>query len=78
MPTFGRIEPFEGGGDEWLAYVERVHEFFFANDVLAAKTRSIFLSCCGPRTYCLLRNLVKPRAPQDKTLSEILAILSKH
>lgn len=78
MPTFGRIEPFEGGGDEWPAYVERLHEFFFANDVPAAKTRSIFLSCCGPRTYSLLRNLVKPQAPQDKTLSEILTILGKH
>ncbi|KAL1415984.1 hypothetical protein MTO96_028413 [Rhipicephalus appendiculatus] len=35
MPTFGRIEAFEGEGDDWPAYVERVQEFFEANDVNA-------------------------------------------
>lgn len=78
MPTFGRIEAFEGEGDAWPAYVERVQEFFEANDVVPAKKRSIFLSCCGPRTSALLHNLVKPETPQDKTLDEILAVLGRH
>lgn len=78
MPTFGRIEAFEGERDAWPAYVERAQEFFEANDVVLATNRSIFLNCCGPRTCALLRNLVKPETPQDKTLNEILAILGRH
>ncbi|CAN7939191.1 unnamed protein product, partial [Ixodes hexagonus] len=78
MPTFGRIEPFEGGGDDWPSYVERLQAFFFANDVDEEKKQAIFFSCCGPKTYSLLRDLVKPAHPQDKSLDEVLAILGNH
>ncbi|KAH7941855.1 hypothetical protein HPB49_017951 [Dermacentor silvarum] len=78
MPTFGSMEAFEGESDAWPAYVERVQEFFEADDVVPAKKRSIFLSCCVPRTNSLLRSLVKPETPQDQTLDEILAVLGRH
>ncbi|XP_064465302.1 uncharacterized protein K02A2.6-like [Ornithodoros turicata] len=78
MPTFGRIEPFEGGGDEWPSYVERLQAFFEANDVGNDKKRAIFFSSCGQKTYSLLRDLLKPAAPQDKSLDEVLEVLGKH
>lgn len=79
MPTFGRIDAFEGGGDQWPAYVEQqVREFFTANDVPAEKNRAIFLSCCGSRTCALLRNLVKAKTLEAKLLEDILDILRKH
>ncbi|CAN8014165.1 unnamed protein product [Ixodes persulcatus] len=78
MPTFGRIEPFEGGGEDWPSYVERLEAFFSANDVVAAKRQAIFFSCCGAKTYALLRDLVKPAKPQDKSLDEVLSVLGNH
>lgn len=78
MPTFGRIEPFEGEGEEWPSYVERLEAFFSANDVDDTKKKDIFFSCCGAKTYSLLRDLVKPAKPQDKSLDEVLDVLGSH
>lgn len=79
MPSFGNLEPFEGGGDDWPCYVDRLQAFFLANDVAPEKRTSVFISCCGQLiTYTLLRNLVKPAKPSDKTLDEILLVLGSH
>ncbi|XP_064479921.1 uncharacterized protein K02A2.6-like [Ornithodoros turicata] len=66
------------GGDEWPSYVERLQAFFEANDVGNDKKRAIFFSSCGQKTYSLLRDLLKPAAPQDKSLDEVLEVLGKH
>jgi len=31
--TFGRIDEFEEGKEDWIQYVERLEHFFEANDV---------------------------------------------
>ncbi|XP_077544876.1 uncharacterized protein LOC144158092 [Haemaphysalis longicornis] len=78
MPSFGNLEPFEGGGDDWPCYVDRLQAFFLANDVAPEKRTSVFISCSGQKTYALLRNLVKPAKPSHKTLDEILLVLGSH
>lgn len=78
MPNFGNLERFEGGGDDWPCYVDRLEAFFLANDVAPDKRTAVFFSCCGQKTYALLRNLVKPAKPSDKTLAEILQVLGNH
>ncbi|KAM7312958.1 hypothetical protein ISCGN_009862 [Ixodes scapularis] len=78
MPTFGKIEPFEGKGEDWPSYVERLEAFFSANDVVAAKRQAISFSCCGAKTYTFLQGLVMPAKPQDKSLNEVLSALGNH
>ncbi|KAH7981019.1 hypothetical protein HPB49_020993 [Dermacentor silvarum] len=78
MPNFGSLEPFEGGGNDWPCYVDRLEAFFVANDIAEDKQTSVFISCCGQTTYALLRNLVKPDKPSDKTLEQILLVLGNY
>ena len=64
---------------DWDQYVERLENFFLANDINDdAKKRAVFLSVIGPSSYKTLRNLVTPEKSADKTLAELVKVLSTH
>ena len=44
----------------------------------ADKRRAILLSVIGPATYTLLRNLVSPDKPTDKSFGELVSALKNH
>ena len=54
----GKLEPFDADQEEWPQYVERLEQFFVANDIVgdgkAEKRRATFLSVIGPAPYKLL------------------------
>ncbi len=54
--------------EDWPQYVEH---FFEANGIVgdanAAKRQSTFLSVIGPAPYKLIRSLLSPELPGDKT-----------
>ena len=63
----------------WKSYCERLHFYFNANDIVdRGKKRSIWLTFCGPLTYQLLKSLVQPRTPMEKTYNEIVETLKTH
>lgn len=65
--------------EEWAQYIERVKHFFNANDIQDnGKKRSILLSAIGAKTYKLLRNLVAPATPGDKTFDEIVQVVKDY
>ena len=75
----GKIEEFDASKEEWPQYVERMDHFFAANSIDDAhKKKSTFLAVIGPATYTLLRNLVSPDKPGDKTYDELVAALKNH
>jgi len=41
-------------------------------------TRPVFLSIAGGNIYALLRSLLSPAKPQEKTFAELAAELKKH
>ena len=51
----GRIDPFDPDQEEWPQYVERLDQFFEANDLTgdekATKRRASFLTVIGPGPY---------------------------
>ena len=71
----GKIEQFDPEQEEWPQYVERLEQFFEANDITgeakAAKQRATFLSVISPAPYKLLRSLLSPAKPTDKTYAEL-------
>ena len=73
---------FKSGLEEWPLCVERLGHFFEANGITGAdnatKRRSTFLSVIWPGPYKLLRSLLTPDKPSDKTFEELTALLSKH
>ena len=68
--------------EEWANYVERLKQYFEANGIVgddkAAKRRSTFLSVVGPGPYKLLRSLVAPAKPSEKTFEQLTELLKRH
>lgn len=78
MALIGTIGEFVPKSESWTAYVERVEQFFLANEIAEEKQVPTLLSVMGPSTYGLLRNLVQPAKPKDKTYDEIVKTLTTH
>ena len=73
-----KIELFDQTQEAFPRYVKRIKNFFMANDVVTARQKFVFLISLGRKHYNLLPNLVSPDEPKDKTLDELIAILTKH
>ena len=79
MALLGKIDSFNHGSDDICEYIERVDQYFFANDINDAKKKTaIFLTVIGSDTYSLLRNLIALVSPSTKTVEELVEILSEH
>ena len=44
----------------------------------AAKRRATLLTVCGPSTFGLIRDLLAPAAPTEKTFAELVALVQEH
>ena len=79
MATHGHIGEFDRRAEDWTAYCERLEQYFLANDVAdGAKQRAVLLSVCGAGTYQLIRNLVAPDKPTDKSFAAIVKLVQDH
>ena len=78
----GHIEQFDPAVEKWTQYVERLEQFFVANDIVGegklVKRRATFLSVVGPTTYNLLRSLIAPAKPTEKTFEQLVEVLATH
>ena len=59
-------------------YLERVELYLTANEIAGDKKVAVFLSSMESTTYTLLRDLVVPAKPADKTLEELFKHLNDH
>ena len=79
MATLGHIGKFDPADESISAYLERVKLFFAANDIEDPKQVAVFLSVViGPKNYALLRDLLAPVKPQEKSLAALFETLWKH
>ena len=83
MAMYGKMEEYTGEGEEWSQYVERIEFYFTANSIEntaenAGRRKAILLSVIGGKTYGLLRDLLAPDRPSDKTYDEVVEVLKKH
>ena len=78
MPTFGKLDEYNETED-WRHYIERVNLFFDANEITdPAKQRSLFLVSVGAKTYKLIRSLVAPEDPKDKSYEALAKLAQEH
>lgn len=78
MALIGKVEEFQEN-DDWIEYTERLDQYFLANEITNnEKKRAVLLSTCGAKTYKLIRNLVSPGKPRDKTFAELVNIVKNH
>lgn len=77
MPI-GKIETFDETNDDWNAYVERIKQYFTANEIKDNKQVVVMLSLMGNKMYGLLRNLAAPAKPSSLSFKTIVETLQKH
>ena len=78
MTTIGKIESFDETKENWETYVERVEQFFLANDIDDDHKVPTLLSLIGGKTYTLLRDLLAPETPATKSFQQIVTTLQEH
>ena len=79
MSTHGTVGPFVPGRDDWILYTEWLQQYFAANNVgSTVKQRAILLSSCGADTYQVIRNVVAPLNPTNKTFKQIIDLVKAH
>ena len=79
MAVHGALAAFNPQEKDWSKYSERFTFSFTANGITTdAKKRAIFLSCCGPATFRLLRILVLPSALDDFSFDDLMVKVKEH
>ena len=76
--SIGKIEQFDVSQEDWVTYVERVEQYFIANEIPDDKRVPALLSLIGGKTYGLLRNRTAPYKPAEKTYAQILETVQRH
>ena len=71
MALFGTIDQFDIHDDEFGEYLERVEQYYVANDIVDDKKVAVFITVVGKETYGVLRSLLAPTKPQDKNFKQI-------
>ena len=75
----GSVAPFDSSVEDWTTYIERLTQYFVANDVEAAeKKRAILLSACGPTTFKLIRSLLGAANVATTSYDDIVERMKNH
>lgn len=72
------MDSFDTTVEDWTTYVERVEQYCVANEIEDERKVAVLFSVMGAKTYNLLRSLIVPAKPSDKTFTEITELLQKH
>ena len=79
MTTLGKTYKFIPANGDWIQYIERMNQFFIANRICEEpRKKAILLSSGGAETYSLLRNLVAPAKPSEKSYNELVRVMNEH
>ena len=76
--VLGRLKEFDPKVENISTYLERVELYFDANAVNQDRQAAVMLIVIGSQTYDILRSLLAPTLPKDKTFEELKEGLPKH
>ncbi|CAL9701119.1 unnamed protein product [Knipowitschia caucasica] len=74
----GHMDTFDSSMEDWSIYVEIFDQYCLANGIEDERKVAVLLSLMGAKTYNLLRSLIAPAKPADKTIEEITRTLKNH
>ena len=79
MSLLGKIDEFNCKDDDICEYMERVEQYFYANNIEDEKKQTaIFLTVIGSETYSLLRSLLALDVPSTKSVQILYGRLKDH
>jgi len=76
--VYGQLGEFDPGSEEISTYLERMQLYMEANNVADDKKVAVLLTVIGPKNFALLKSLVAPANPRDKTFEELIVQLKTH
>ncbi|XP_039543047.1 uncharacterized protein K02A2.6-like [Pimephales promelas] len=77
--TIGSLAAFDAQAQTWEEYSEVLEQFFVANGIEdEGKQRAILISVVGPQTYSVMRNILSPTKPSEKTFQQLVTLLKNH
>ena len=75
----GQVEAYQWGIEDWTQYVERLDQYFEANEITdEGKKRATFLTVVGGKTYSLLSNLLAPEKPSSQSYADLVRAVKEH
>ena len=77
---FGKLEEYDmATGKDWIQYIERMEYYFQANKITEGDTKkAILISVMGEKAYKLMRSLVSPAKPNDKSFGHLVKAMRGH
>lgn len=78
MSRLGRISEFDSKTQNIESYLERFEHFVVANDIKDEKVLPVFLTVVGPEAYEVLKSLVVPASPGEKSYAVLKRLLIEH
>ena len=74
MAQVGLLQEFREGED-WSDFVDRLDQYFIANKLNgpdeAERRRAVLLTVCGSQAYVLMKDLLAPAKPTDKSYEDV-------
>ena len=82
MTTLGKIEEFDVRGGEIDRYLERLEQYFVANNIpsdseTSSRQRAILISVLGAEAYDILFDLCSPNSPSSKSFADLKTMIVK-
>ena len=78
MSHVGKLEEFDITTCDVDTYFERLECYFVANKIRDDAQVATFLSVAGQKTYKLLKSLVSPAKPKEKSVAQLKQVLKSH
>ncbi|XP_055916618.1 uncharacterized protein K02A2.6-like [Eupeodes corollae] len=77
MSFLGNINEF-APGEDFVAYKDRVQQYFIANKIAAEIQTPVFITLVGSEVYKVLKSLAAPALPSSKPFTELIGLLEQH
>ncbi|XP_047997401.1 uncharacterized protein LOC125234995 [Leguminivora glycinivorella] len=77
MPV-GKVGPFDLNNDNWELYVDRLEQYFVANEVKTDMKVATLITVMGGDAYELMVNLCTPAKPASKTYDQLVELMKGH
>ncbi|KAH7932379.1 hypothetical protein HPB51_029322 [Rhipicephalus microplus] len=77
MPPFGKIEEFDPKTQNFEPYLERFEHLVTASEIVEAKRLPVLLTVIGPQAHEVLRSLVVPEVPGQKSYEDVKRLLKE-
>ena len=74
----GFMDAYNPDTDDWSAYIERLDLFFLANEIKDDKKVAVLLTVLGTKAYSLLRTIIAPSKPAEKTYKQLVDTMKSY